>query len=196
MSTTAPAPVEGGPGAPAAAALGPESLGDYLRRWWVGVKSGELGSLPIVVGLILIAIVFQSQNSNFLTAGNFVNLIVQAAAFATIGMGIVFVLLLGEIDLSVGYVSGVAGVLVALLTFPDNHNVFAAGPALVLALAAGLGIGLLHGLIITKLGVPPKPEPQRAETGLPSFVLLTNPSRIGEGRPSGSTPHRVAGVPT
>ena len=154
MSTTAPAPVEGGPGAPAAAAVGPQTLGDYARRWWIGVKSGELGSLPIVVGLIIIAIVFQTQNSNFLTAGNFVNLIVQAAAFATIGMGIVFVLLLGEIDLSVGYVSGVAGVLVALLTFPDNHNVFAAGPALVLALGAGAAIGLLHGVIITKLGVP------------------------------------------
>ena len=118
MSTTAPAPVEGGPGAPAAAAVGPETLGQYAQRWWIGVKSGELGSLPIVVGLIIIAIVFQTQNSNFLTAGNFVNLIVQAAAFATIGMGIVFVLLLGEIDLSVGFVSGVAGVLVALLTFP------------------------------------------------------------------------------
>jgi D-xylose transport system permease protein len=154
MSTTAPAPVEGGPGAPAAAAVGGESLQDYARRWWVGVKSGDLGSLPIVIGLIIIAIVFQTQNSNFLTAGNFVNLIVQAAAYATIGMGIVFVLLLGEIDLSVGYVSGVAGVLVALLTFPDNHNVFAAGPALVLALGAGVGIGLLHGLIITKVGVP------------------------------------------
>jgi len=154
MSATAPAPVEGGPGAPAAAAIGPESLGDYARRWWIGVKSGELGSLPIVVGLIIIAIVFQTQNSNFLTAGNFVNLIVQAAAFATIGMGIVFVLLLGEIDLSVGYVSGVAGVLVALLTFPDNHNVFGWPAALVVALAAGIGIGLLHGVIITKLGVP------------------------------------------
>jgi D-xylose transport system permease protein len=155
MSATAPAPVEGGPGAPAAAATGEgESLRDYVQRWWVGVKSGELGSLPIVIGLILIAIVFQSQNSNFLTAGNFVNLIVQAAAFATIGMGIVFVLLLGEIDLSVGYVSGVAGVLVALLTFPDNHNVFGWPAALVLALAAGVGIGLLHGVIITKVGVP------------------------------------------
>ena len=79
----------GGPGAPAAAAVGPETLGQYAQRWWIGVKSGELGSLPIVVGLIIIAIVFQTQNSNFLTAGNFVNLIVQAAAFATIGMGIV-----------------------------------------------------------------------------------------------------------
>ena len=63
-------------------------------------------------------------------------------------------LLLGEIDLSVGFVSGVAGVLVALLTFPDNHNVFGWPAALVVALLAGLAIGLLHGLIITKLGVP------------------------------------------
>ena len=154
MSATAPAPVEGGPGAPVVATPGGESLDAYARRWWAGVKAGELGSLPIIVGLVIISIVFQSQNSNFLTAGNFVNLIVQAAATATIGMGIVFVLLLGEIDLSVGYVSGVAGVVTALLTLPDNHNVFAAGPTLVIALAVGLGIGTLHGLIITKVGIP------------------------------------------
>jgi D-xylose transport system permease protein len=154
MSTTAPAPVEGGPGAPAVAAPGGESLPEYARRWWAGVRGGDLGSLPIVVGLIIIAIVFQSQNSNFLTAGNFVNLIVQAAAITTIGMGIVFVLLLGEIDLSVGFVSGVAGVITALLTLPDNSHVFAAGPALVIVLLVGLAIGTLHGLIITKVGVP------------------------------------------
>src|SRR5919197_1398452 len=144
----------GAPGAPGVPTGADDGLGAYARRWWIGVKAGDFGSLPIVVGLIIIAIVFQSQNENFLTAGNFVNLIVQAAAITTIAMGLVFVLLLGEIDLSVGYVSGVAGVIVALLTFPDNHNVFAAGPALVLALGAGAGIGLLHGLIITKVGVP------------------------------------------
>jgi D-xylose transport system permease protein len=154
MSATAPVPVEPSPATAAAAAPERDSLGAYARRWWAGVKAGELGSLPIVVGLILIAIVFQSQNANFLTAGNFVNLIVQAAAITTIAMGIVFVLLLGEIDLSIGYVSGVAGVIVALLTFPDNSNVFAAGPALVLALGAGLAIGVLQGVIITKVGVP------------------------------------------
>jgi D-xylose transport system permease protein len=153
MSTTAP-PVEGGPGAPSAASGGGESMQEYARRWWAGVKAGELGSLPIIVGLIIIAIVFQSQNDNFLTAGNFVNLIVQAAAITTIGMGIVFVLLLGEIDLSVGFVSGVAGVITALLTLPDNSNVFAAGPTLVIVLLAGLAIGTLHGLIITKVGIP------------------------------------------
>jgi D-xylose transport system permease protein len=154
VSTTAPAPVEGGPGTPVVPTTGDESLQEYARRWWAGVRTGDLGSLPIVIGLLIIAVVFQSQNSNFLTAGNFVNLIVQAAAYATIAMGIVFVLLLGEIDLSVGYVSGVAGVIVALLTFPDDHHVFGWPAALVLALAAGIAIGVLHGLIITKVGVP------------------------------------------
>ena len=81
-----------------------------LRRWWTDVKSGELGSLPIIVGLIIIAIVFQTQNDRFLTAGNFVNLIVQTAPYAVIAMGVTFVLLLGEIDLSIGFVSGVGGV--------------------------------------------------------------------------------------
>jgi D-xylose transport system permease protein len=116
MSTVTEPPV-----APPPDAQPTETLTHYARRWWTDVKSGELGSLPIIVGLILIAIVFQSQNSNFLTAGNFVNLIVQSAAYALVAMGIVFVLLLGEIDLSVGYVSGVAGVTVALLLNPDKN---------------------------------------------------------------------------
>ena len=154
MSATAPAPVEGSPGAPAAATAGEETLQAYTSRWWAGVKAGDLGSLPIVVGLIIIAIVFQSQNSNFLTAGNFVNLIVQAAAITTIGMGIVFVLLLGEIDLSVGFVSAVAGVTMALLTLPDNSHVFSAAPTMVIVLMVGVCIGILHGLLITKVGIP------------------------------------------
>jgi D-xylose transport system permease protein len=154
MSTTAPletsdAAPAGVPGAP-----GGESLTEYARRWWAGVRAGDLGSLPIIVGLILIAIIFQSQNDRFLTSGNFVNLIVQMAAITIIGMGIVFVLLLGEIDLSVGYVSGVAGVTTALLMAPDGANEFGAGPAIFVALAAGLAIGVVQGLIITKIGVP------------------------------------------
>ena len=114
---------------------------------------GQLGSLPIVIGLIIIAIVFQSQNDRFLTASNFVNLIVQSAAFATIAMGIVFVLLLGEIDLSVGYVSGVAGVIAAVLLIPDGNEV-SAPIAMALALGSGIAIGTFHGLIITKIGIP------------------------------------------
>jgi D-xylose transport system permease protein len=130
-----------------------DTLGAYASRWWTGVKAGDLGSLPIILGLIIIAIVFQTANSNFLTAGNFVNLIVQSAAYALVAMGIVFILLLGEIDLSVGYVSGVAGVLVALLLNPDK-SVPPTFVAVILALLAGLAIGTLHGLLISKIGIP------------------------------------------
>ena len=154
MSATAPAPVEPSAASPGGAAGTGEGLGAYARRWWTGVRAGDLGSLPIVVGLVIIAVIFQSKNSQFLTAGNLVNLMVQAAAYTTIAMGVVFVLLLGEIDLSIGYVSGVAGCIVALLTLPGGKYEYAAGPALVLALLAGLAIGILQGLIITKVGVP------------------------------------------
>jgi D-xylose transport system permease protein len=123
------------------------------REWWTNVRSGQLGSLPIILGLVIIAIIFQSQNDRFLTAGNFVNLILQSAAFALIAMGIVFVLLLGEIDLSVGYVSGVAGVISAVLLIPDGSQVSTV-VAVALALGSGIAIGTLHGLIITKVGVP------------------------------------------
>jgi D-xylose transport system permease protein len=151
--STHPAPIETSDAAPSTAVPGDEKIGEYARRWWAGLKAGELGSLPIVLGLIIIAIVFQSQNNQFLTAGNFVNLIVQMAAITTIAMGIVFVLLLGEIDLSVGYVSGVAGVIAALLLIPDGNQVPTA-VGIAAALAAGGAIGVLHGLIITKVGVP------------------------------------------
>jgi D-xylose transport system permease protein len=147
MSTAAP-PVDVEPTAPAA-----ETLSNYARRWWANVRGGELGSLPIVVGLIIIAIVFQVQNDRFLTAGNFVNLIVQTAPYAVIAMGVTFALLLGEIDLSIGFVSGVGGVLTAILLTPDG-SVMPTWLVLVIVLAAGIGIGTLHGLIITKLGVP------------------------------------------
>jgi D-xylose transport system permease protein len=138
---------------PAPAAPARDTVAAYARRWWTDVKGGELGSLPIVVGLIVIAIVFQTQNDRFLTAGNFVNLIVQTAPYAVIAMGVTFVLLLGEIDLSIGFVSGVGGVMVALLLNPDG-NELPTVVAMAVALGCGLGIGLLHGLIITKIGVP------------------------------------------
>jgi D-xylose transport system permease protein len=130
-----------------------DTVSAYARRWWVDVKSGDLGSLPIVVGLVIIAIVFQIQNDRFLTSGNFVNLIVQTAPYAVIAMGVTFALLLGEIDLSIGFVSGVGGVMIALLLAPDG-NELATAPAMILTLLAGLGIGVLHGVIITKVGVP------------------------------------------
>jgi D-xylose transport system permease protein len=148
MSVAAPPPVDVESSAPAT-----QTLTAYGRRWWANVRGGELGSLPIVVGLIIIAIVFQSQNDRFLTAGNFVNLMVQTAPYAVIAMGVTFALLLGEIDLSIGFVSGVGGVLTAILLTPDG-NVMPTWLVLVIVLGAGIAIGTMHGLIITKLGVP------------------------------------------
>jgi D-xylose transport system permease protein len=141
------------PPAPSSDAPAANTVGAYAKRWWTDVRSGELGSLPIFVGLIIIAIVFQSQNDRFLTSGNFVNLIIQAAAYAVIAMGVTFALLLGEIDLSIGFVSGVGGVLTAILLTPDG-NELPTFVVMVIVLAAGLGIGTFHGVIITKVGVP------------------------------------------
>jgi len=147
MSTGAPPADVESSGAPS------ETLSGYARRWWSNVRGGELGSLPIVVGIIIIAIVFQTQNDRFLTAGNFVNLIVQTAPYAVIAMGVTFALLLGEIDLSIGFVSGVGGVLTAILLTPDK-SVPPTWLVMVIVLGAGLAIGTFHGLLITKIGVP------------------------------------------
>ena len=148
MSTAAAAP-SGAPG-PAAARGG---IAEAARDWWTDVRSGQLGSLPIIIGLIVIAIVFQTQNDRFLTSGNFVNLIVQSAAYTTIAMGVVVVLRLGEIDLSVGCVSAVAGVIATVLLIPDGSQI-STPIAVALALGSGIAIGTLHGLIITKIGIP------------------------------------------
>jgi D-xylose transport system permease protein len=150
MSTVASAPPA--PESPEAKGQ-TDTLAQYARRWWIDVKGGELGSLPIVVGLLIICIVFQTQNDRFLTAGNFVNLLLQTAPYAVIAMGVTFALLLGEIDLSIGFVSGVGGVLTAILLTPDG-NELPTGIVFVIVILAGLAIGTFHGLIITKVGVP------------------------------------------
>jgi D-xylose transport system permease protein len=127
-------------------------LGDYARERFRSLREGELGVLPIVVGIVVIAIYFQARNSNFLTAGNFVNLLAQMSAVTIIGMGVVFVLLLGEIDLSVGYVSGMGGVIAAVLLEPGKG--VPTSVAVALALGTGLVIGLINGFFVAKIGVP------------------------------------------
>ena len=129
-----------------------QSPSEYLQGYLKRVTSGDLGSLPIILGLIIIAIVFQSQNQNFLTARNFVNLIVQMAGITTIAYGVVFVLLIGEIDLSIGYVSAVAAVtMTLLLREPGGWPWYA---ALGLALITVAIIGIVQGLIITSFQLP------------------------------------------
>jgi D-xylose transport system permease protein len=128
------------------------SVGDYIRTSIARIRAGESGILPVVGGLLLISILFQSLNGNFLTAGNLVNLLVQSAVFSLLAMGEVFVLILGEIDLSMGYVAGVGAAIMAYMAGPSHGWPWWA--AVGLALAACAGIGLIHGTIITQVGLP------------------------------------------
>src|SRR6185369_4285853 len=120
---------------------------DYLAR----VAGGDMGALPAVLGLLALTIAFSVARPRFVTAGNLANLLNQGAAVTVIAMGLVFVLLLGEIDLSAGFASGVcASVLAVLLT-----NVGLPWYVAVLgAIATGATIGLVIGLLVAKLGIP------------------------------------------
>ncbi|MGH2386454.1 MAG: sugar ABC transporter permease [Candidatus Limnocylindria bacterium] len=129
------------------------TLSGYVRLWWQGVRAGELGSLPILVGIALILLTFAVLQDNFFSARNFTNLLLQMAAIATIAIGIVFVLLTAEIDLSVAFVSAVGGVVMTLLLRPDDPG-WPWWLAVGFALLCTTAIGFLHGVIVTKAGVP------------------------------------------
>jgi D-xylose transport system permease protein len=131
---------------------GARSLPEYFEYWTARLRAGDTGALPVVGGLIVLAIIFQSLNSYFLTAGNLVNLMVQGAVYMLFSMGMIFVLLIGEIDLSIGFIGGVVGVIVAELVFGDSGAPW--WVAVGCGLAAGALIGLLNGLIITTVGLP------------------------------------------
>jgi len=113
--------------------------------------SGDIGSLPVVLGLILIAIVFQIANPNFLTPLNLTNLLVQIAAVGTIAVGVVLVLLIGEIDLSIGSVSGLTASIMAVVSVKMGMP---AWMAILAGIVSGALIGLFHGWWIAKLHVP------------------------------------------
>jgi D-xylose transport system permease protein len=121
---------------------------EYGRR----LRQGDIGQLPVMVGLVVIGSIFQvASNGVFLTPFNLVNLTLQMAAGGTISVGIVLVLLLGEIDLSAGVVSGMCASVMAVL----NVGVGLPAPAAVgLALVAGLAVGAVHGVWITRFGIP------------------------------------------
>lgn len=129
-----------------------QSLSEYVSDYLSRMRSGDLGALPIILGVVVIALIFQSLNENYLSPRNFVNLIVQMAGITIIAIGVVFVLLSGEIDLSISYVSAVAAVFMTLqLRPPDGWPWFAAiSAALVLAAL----IGIAQGLIITRFDLP------------------------------------------
>jgi len=115
------------------------------------LRGGELGPWPVIIGLIIIAIVFQSLNSTFLSSQNLYNLSLQVVAGGAIAVGIVLVLLLGEIDLSAGSVSGLAGTVLAVLTVRNSLPVWL---GLIGAILAGTAVGALQGTIFARIGVP------------------------------------------
>jgi D-xylose transport system permease protein len=140
----------------AAMAVAPElmaqTFGEYVRAWVARVRGGDAGALPVIAGLIVISILFQSLNSKFLTAGNLVNLLIQGAVYMLLAMAEVYVLLLGEIDLSAGFVAGVGGVIMAELLKQGTDWPWWA--AILVALIATAVIGAFQGTLITRIGLP------------------------------------------
>ncbi|MFI9804338.1 sugar ABC transporter permease [Streptomyces sp. NPDC052301] len=128
-----------------------QGLAGYVTEFKRKMKAGDLGSIPVVIGLAIIWIIFQSLNSNFLTAGNLSDISVAMVGTGMIAVGIVFVLLLGEIDLSVGSLSGVAGATFAVLNVTHGMNEIL---ALVLSILTGTVAGAVQGFFFAKIGVP------------------------------------------
>lgn len=145
------------------------TLKDAMGDYWSRIKAGDIGALPAVLGLVVLCGVFGAMSNVFLTPGNFANLLTQAAAVTVIAMGLVFVLLLGEIDLSAGYASGVCGaVLVILIT---NHG-WAWWLALPVSILIGLLLGFTLGTLVARLGIPSFVVTLAAFLGFQGLLLL------------------------
>jgi D-xylose transport system permease protein len=141
------------------------SVGEMLRR----LGRGELGSVRVIVAIAVIWTIFQLANDRFLSAINLTNLTLQIAAVATISIGVVLVLLLGEIDLSVGAVSGLAAGVMAVLSVKEGWS---PELAIVAALVVGALIGLLQGFFITAFGLPSFVVTLAGLLAWPGFLLL------------------------
>ncbi|NIF95370.1 sugar ABC transporter permease [Burkholderia sp. Ax-1720] len=126
-------------------------LGETLAAFGRRVRAGDLGSLPVVAGLIIIWTVFTSLNPVFVSADNLVNLLFDCSTVGVISLGIVCVLMVGQIDLSVGSISGFASALVGTLWVNEGWPV---PLAILAALAAGALIGALYALLFNRLGMP------------------------------------------
>jgi len=124
-----------------------DSARDYLNR----LRAGDMGSLPAILGLIFLFILFASLNDKFLTTYNMANLVVQAGSICVMAMGLIFVLLLGEIDLSAGVAGGAAATITALMLIDYDWTWWMATLA---GLAVGAVIGLAIGALVSFLGIP------------------------------------------
>ena len=127
------------------------SLAEYARSIGKRIRSGESGVLPVLGGLILLVIVFQVQDSVFLSSGNLVNLLVQGSVFVLLGMAEIWVLVLGEIDLSVGFVAGVGATITAILSTTHGLPWWV---AILAGVAATAAIGAVWGTLVIQLRLP------------------------------------------
>jgi len=129
-----------------------QSLGDVLTDYRARVRGGDVGALPALAGVVVLVLVFTAMSGDkFTNSFNFSNLILQGSAIAVFAMGLVFVLLLGEIDLSAGFTGGVCAAVVGKLMTDQGWNWVL---ALVAGLLCGAVVGLVIGLLVSKLGVP------------------------------------------
>jgi D-xylose transport system permease protein len=128
------------------------SLGEYVKIWIARVRNGESGALPVILGLVVIVIYFQARSSLFLSAGNLVNLIGQAAWIVMLGLAEVFVLLLGEIDLSIGFTAAVGATFTLWLLTPPHPTPWPL--AVLLGLAVPAIFSGIEGVIVTRLRLP------------------------------------------
>ena len=128
-----------------------DTLGNMFSAFVDRVRSGDLGSLPVVVGLIVICTAFESLNPVFLAPNNLVNLLFDCSTVGVISLGIVCILMVGEIDLSVGSVSGFSSALIGVLWVGQDWPV---AVAIVTALVLGAAIGALYAFLFNRLGMP------------------------------------------
>ncbi|WP_416902400.1 sugar ABC transporter permease [Micromonospora echinospora] len=127
------------------------TVGGHVRNYISRVRGGDIGALPAVLGLVVLCTVFSIMRPSFLSAQNFANLFTQGAAVTLIAMGLVFVLLLGEIDLSAGFASGVCAAVLANIVTKAGLPWYV---AVLAAVVTGLVIGLVLGFLVAKIGIP------------------------------------------
>ena len=132
----------------------PGGLAGMWARAKLNLRTGNLGPFPIIVGQIAVVIIFGFTATNFFTATNMVNLINETVGTAMLAFGVVFVLLLGEIDLSIGYLAGIGALVVAELQLPGSGHQIPGLLAMVIAVAVCASIGLVQGSIVAIVGVP------------------------------------------
>jgi D-xylose transport system permease protein len=151
------------------------SIGQAWSEYWARVRGGDLGSLPAILGLVVLLILFTlMEGQTFFSAFNFANLVSQAAMIIVIAMGLVFVLLLGEIDLSAGFAAGTAAAVLGVTLTQREWPLLL---ALLACLGTGVVIGLTIGLLVARLGIPSFVVTLAMFLALQGLMLLI----IGEG---------------